>query len=113
MLSSDKFIFLLGVLVNSGLVEFCSQTLWILPVNLIGMEEENSGTMIKLTSSNYLIWKSRIEYLLYCKDAYEPVISVKQGETIDFDGPTSNYKTVSLITQGVDDSVFHHVSGRI
>ena len=34
------------------------------------MEEVGSG-MIKLTGSNYSIWKTRIEDILYCKELFE------------------------------------------
>jgi hypothetical protein len=34
---------------------------------------ESNNTMIKLTSSNWQIWKSKMEDILYCKDLYEPV----------------------------------------
>ena len=35
--------------------------------------EESSGAMIKLNSSNYSIWKSRMEDVLYTKDLYLPI----------------------------------------
>ena len=34
---------------------------------------ESLGTMIKLNSFNYSIWKSMMEDLLYCKDLYLPL----------------------------------------
>ena len=36
------------------------------------MEEASSG-MIKLTISNYLIWKARMEDILYCKKLFDPI----------------------------------------
>ena len=36
------------------------------------MEEVDSG-MIKLTVSNYSIWKTRMEDILYCKELFEPI----------------------------------------
>ena len=35
--------------------------------------EYTSGTMIKLSASNYSIWKSMIEDVLYCKDLHDPI----------------------------------------
>ena len=40
------------------------------------MEESTStasATMIKLTSSNYSIWKPKMDEILYCKDLYQPL----------------------------------------
>ncbi|KAL6134560.1 hypothetical protein ACLB2K_066791 [Fragaria x ananassa] len=44
---------------------------------------EDKGTMIKLTHTNWVTWKPRMEDIIYCKDMHEPI---------------------------EDDSVFHHVS---
>ena len=33
----------------------------------------NMSTMIKLTASNYSIWKQMMEDVLYCKDLHNPV----------------------------------------
>lgn len=33
--------------------------------------EDNTGTMIKLTSRNYTIWNSKIEDILFYKDMYD------------------------------------------
>jgi hypothetical protein len=38
------------------------------------MEEPTSKNIIKLTSSNYVIWKPRMEDLLYDKDLYESIL---------------------------------------
>ncbi len=38
------------------------------------MEESSTGSMIKLTASNFSIWKPRMEDLLYCKDLFDPVL---------------------------------------
>ena len=35
--------------------------------------EYTSGTMIKLSASNYSIWKPMIEDVLYCKDLHDPI----------------------------------------
>ena len=36
------------------------------------MEEVDSG-MIKLTASNYSIWKTMMEDIIYCKKLFEPI----------------------------------------
>jgi gag-polypeptide of LTR copia-type len=51
-----------------------------------------------------------MEDLLYCKDAYEPLIGTKPAETLEDAWKVSNRKTIALIRQWVDDSVFHHIS---
>jgi hypothetical protein len=61
------------------------------------MEESNNGTMIKLTSSNYGIWKYRMEDLLYYKDAYAPLMGTKPADTFDKVWKVSNHKTITLI----------------
>ena len=35
--------------------------------------EETGSAMIKLTASNYLIWKTRMEDILYCKELSDPI----------------------------------------
>ena len=73
------------------------------------MEESVGGTMVKLNSSNYPIWKVRMEDLLYAKDAYTPITGTKPTTTTEEDWKTENRKTVSIIRQWIDDSVFQHV----
>ena len=36
-------------------------------------DNDGAGTMIKLDSTNYSIWKSRVEDLSFCKDLYDPI----------------------------------------
>jgi len=36
-------------------------------------DNDGSGTMFKLDSTNYSIWKSRMEELLFCRDLYDPI----------------------------------------
>ena len=78
------------------------------------MEENNgsTGTMIKLTSTNYSIWKPKMEDILYYKDMYDPVEKgdTKPDKVTDEDWKKSHRKVVSLIRQWVDLSVFHHVA---
>ncbi|XP_050914815.1 uncharacterized protein LOC127129727 [Lathyrus oleraceus] len=71
-----------------------------------------SSTMIKLTSSNYSIWKPRMEDILYCKDLYQPLQDkgTKPTGKSDDDWNVMNRKTVGQIRQWIDQSVFHHVA---
>jgi hypothetical protein len=74
--------------------------------------EENTGMMIKLTSTNYSIWKPKMEDILYYKDMYDPVEKgdTKPDKVTDEDWNKLHRKAVSLIRQWVDLSVFHHVA---
>ena len=72
----------------------------------------NMITMIKLTASNYSIWKPMMEDVLYCKDLHNPIEgdSAKPSEMPDKDWEKLNRKTIGCIRQCIDVSVFHHVS---
>ena len=37
--------------------------------------ESTFGTMMKLTSPNYSIWKPKMEDILYCNNLYDPIES--------------------------------------
>lgn len=79
------------------------------------MEETSNsggGSMIKLNSSNYSIWKPKMLDILYCKDLYEPVEGdgTKPTETEEKDWKIINRKAVGLIRSWVDISQFHHVA---
>ncbi|KAA8518002.1 hypothetical protein F0562_015476 [Nyssa sinensis] len=76
------------------------------------MEDFTSGTMIKLTASNYVLWKTRMEDMLYCKDLYDPlenkgIIPITKTED---EWKKMNRKTIGQIRQWTDHSVFHHVA---
>ncbi|KAM1154260.1 hypothetical protein ACFX19_037276 [Malus domestica] len=73
---------------------------------------EGSGTMIKLTNSNWVTWKPRMEDILYCKDLHEPIEgdAAKLESMSDAEWKKMNRKAIGTIRQWVDDSVFHHVS---
>ena len=73
------------------------------------------NTMIKLSTSNYLIWKPMMEDVLYCKDLHNPIEgdSVKPSDMLDRDWEKSNRKTIRCIRQCIDVSVFHHMSQEI
>ena len=61
--------------------------------------EESFGAMIKLNSSNYLIWKPRIEDVFYTKDLYLPIYddSKKPKDKNDNDWNILNRKIVVQI----------------
>ena len=46
------------------------------------MVEIYSGPMIKLTTTNYSLWKSMMEDLLNCKDLYDPI----EGDNVKSSG---------------------------
>ncbi|KAL6187436.1 hypothetical protein ACLB2K_038835 [Fragaria x ananassa] len=71
-----------------------------------------SATMVKLTSSNYSIWKPRMEDILYCKDMYEPLQNggEKPAGKSGMEWSILNRKVVAGIRQWVDESVFDHVA---
>ena len=68
--------------------------------------------MIKLTASNYAIWKPRMEDILYCKDLYDPIEGdeAKLAILSDKEWKKLNRITVGLIRQWVDHTMFHHVA---
>ncbi|KAM2780700.1 hypothetical protein COP1_015809 [Malus domestica] len=73
---------------------------------------EGSGTMIKLTNSNWVTWKTRMKDILYCKDLHEPIEgdAAKLKSMSDAEWKKMNRKAIGTIRQWVDDSAFHHVS---
>ena len=79
---------------------------------VLKMEESSGAAMIRLTSSNYSIWKLRMEDILYCKDLYAPIDGDKNKpkDMSEAEWKIMHRKTVALIRQWVDQSVFHHVS---
>ena len=71
------------------------------------------NTMVKLSTSNYSIWKPMMDYVLYCKDLHDPIKgdSAKPSDMLDRDQQEKlNRKTIGCIRQCIDVSVFHHVS---
>ena len=79
------------------------------------MEASNVSRMISLNGNNWMIWKPRMEDLLYCKDLYGPLQgdSAKPTTMIDDEWKRLDRKTIGFIRQWLDDSVFHHVSTEI
>ncbi|KAL6328683.1 hypothetical protein AAG906_003368 [Vitis piasezkii] len=78
------------------------------------MEEVGSG-MIKLTASNYSIWNTKMEDILYCKELFEPIKckGYKPITTTEDEWKKLNRKTIGQIRQWVDQSVFHHVAKEV
>ena len=81
---------------------------WFIAVRMEG----TNSTMIKLTHSNWVTWKPRMEDILYCTDLHEPI----EGDDANPEGTTPaiwtkmNRKAIGHIREWVDDSVFHHVA---
>ena len=67
------------------------------------MEEVGSG-MIKLTTFNYSIWKTRVEDILYCKELFEPIEcrGYKSVTTTEDEWKKLNRKAIGQIRQWVD-----------
>ena len=63
------------------------------------MAESYSGTMIKLTATNYSLWKSMMEDLLNCKDLYDPIEkdNAKSDDMSDPDWKKLKKKTLGVI----------------
>ena len=70
------------------------------------------STMIKLSASNYSIWKLIMEDILYCKDLHDFIEgdSAKPSETSNEIWEKLNRKTIGCIRQCINMNVFHHVS---
>ena len=76
------------------------------------MAESYSGPMIKLTTTNYSLWKSMIEDLLNCKDLYDLIKedNAKSSDMSDADWKNLKKKTLGAIRQWVDISLYNHVA---
>ncbi|KAM2547237.1 hypothetical protein TB1_018567 [Malus domestica] len=72
---------------------------------------EGSVTMIKLTNSNWVPWKPKIENILYCNDLHEPIeeVAATPKSMSDVKWKKMNCKAIGTIRQWVDDCVFHYV----
>ena len=71
-----------------------------------------SSPMIKLTTTNYSLWKSMIEDLLNCKDLYDPIEgdNIKSSDMLDVDWKKLKKKTLGVIRQWVDIILYNHVA---
>ena len=75
----------------------------------------DEGAMIKLTESNYSIWKSRMEDYLYCKDLFDPIEGdeAKPEEMSQKQWDKLKKKSLGTIRQWVDASIHNHVKMEI
>ena len=66
------------------------------------MAETYSSPMIKLTTTNYSLWKSMIEDLLNCKDLYDLIEgdNIKSSDMLDVDWKKLKKKTLGVIRSG-------------
>ena len=76
------------------------------------MVESYSGSMIKLTTMNYSLWKSVMEDLFNYKDLYDPIEgdNAKSSDMPDADWKKLKKKTLGVIRQWVDISLYNHVA---
>ena len=76
------------------------------------MAKSYSGPMIKLIATNYSLWKSMMEDLLNCKDVYDPFEgeNAKPDDMSDVDWKKLKKKTLGVISQWVDISLYNHVA---
>ena len=63
------------------------------------MAESYSGPMIKLTATNYSLWKSTMEDLLNCNDLYDPIKgdNAKPSDMSETDWKKLKKKTLGVI----------------
>ncbi|PKI43124.1 hypothetical protein CRG98_036503 [Punica granatum] len=73
---------------------------------------ESTGSMFKLNAINYSIWKSRMEDILFCRNLYDPSEgnSAKPKDKDDKAWEHANRKTIGLIRQWINNSIYHHVA---
>ena len=67
--------------------------------------------MIYLDSTNYAVWKTKMEYILYVKDLYELILNefMPTGQD-ESKWNILNQKAVGTIRQFVDVSVLQHIA---
>ena len=82
---------------------------WV--AKLVVIMEKGKPEMIKLVSTNYRSWKSRMEDLLYYKDLATPIENdgVMPAEMKEADWKRLDRKACGFIRYWIDDSVIHHV----
>ena len=53
-----------------------------------------------------------MENILYCKELYDPIEgdNAKPKDKSDKEWERMNWKTIGMVRQWLDDSVFHHVT---
>ena len=70
-------------------------------------------TMIKLNHTNWLLWKPKMEDILYCKDLYDPIEGDEAWpkDMSDPDWKNIHRKVIGHI-RPVDNTIFHNVSNK-
>lgn len=67
--------------------------------------------MITLNSSNYQLWKGKMEDLLYVKEFHEPVFSEQKPDSMkDEEWRLLHRRVCGFIRQWIDDSVLNHIN---
>ena len=76
------------------------------------MDESYSSPMIKLTATNYLLWKTMMEDLLNCKDLHDPIqgYNAKSSDMSDADWKKLKKKALGVNGQWVDISLYNDVA---
>jgi hypothetical protein len=79
---------------------------------VVKMDEKASvHGMVCLNSSNYSVWKTKMEEILYVKDLYEPILNeTRPSGRVDSEWKNWNRKAVGTIRQFVDNSVLQHIA---
>jgi hypothetical protein len=81
---------------------------------LVAMALEEGATtsdMIKLDSSNYSLWKSIVEDILYCKDLYQLIVEEKLPTGVTKEKcRVLNRKAVGMIQLYINHNILHHVA---
>ncbi|GLU00724.1 hypothetical protein SLE2022_180700 [Rubroshorea leprosula] len=73
--------------------------------------EVNQSKMITLNSSNYQLWKGKMEDLLYVKEFHEPVFSEQKPDSMkDEEWRLLHRRVCGFIRQWIDDSMLNHIN---
>ena len=73
----------------------------------------NTSRIVTLNGVNYVIWKGKMEDLLYVKNFYKPVFTtVKPDNITDEEWTLLHRQVCGFIRQWVDDNVLNHISGK-
>lgn len=76
--------------------------------------ETNTSRMINLNGTNYHLWKSKMEDLLYVKGFHQPVFSSEKPESKTEEEWTLFHRQVcGYIRQWMDDNVLNHVIAEV
>lgn len=72
----------------------------------------SSGTMIMLSSTNYMLWKPRMEYFLNFKDLIDPIelMGVNSNLPKSMEWKEMHRQVIGKIRKRINHSIFHHVA---